>query len=63
MDPKRDQPLRTSTFRLSAHPGDFWGVDLENVKAAFLGALDKQQGLRVPVLGPISEVHSNGVHK
>jgi hypothetical protein len=47
----------------SAHAGDFWGVDLENVKAAFFGALDKQQRLRVPVLGPISEVYSNGVHK
>src|ERR1700736_3925502 len=46
-----------------AHAGDFRRVDLKNIEATFLGSFDKLDGLRVPVLGPVSEVYSDGVHK
>src|ERR1700738_2488134 len=45
-----------------AHAGDFRRVDLKNIEAIFLGSFDKLDGLRVPVLGPVSEVYSDGVH-
>ena len=47
----------------AAHPADFLGAHLQHVKAALFSFLDKREGLHLPVLGPISEVYSDGVHK
>src|SRR5260370_12165096 len=45
-----------------AHAGDFRRVDLKNIEATFLGSFDKLDGLRLPVLVPVSEVYSDWVH-
>src|SRR3984957_14769035 len=46
-----------------AHTGDFRRVDFKNIEATFFRSTDKLDGFRVPVLGPVSEVYSDGIHK
>ena len=45
-----------------AHARDLLGADFEDVEASLAGFCDERELVDVPILRPISEVYSDGIH-